>query len=922
MSLASRAADTSAKMRLPDAAALIAGAGRAVWLPIGGRAEELSGDAAHRRASAHPPFVCHAAATAQRLGGARFPAYDLLDLLAFVRPARFCLPTPQGLAATLGLARPEGPAESAAALIEAARRLLAELAALRPRPAREAAATAATMARAGWLWGPAVLAALDTEAPAAGPLGGLDAWTRLGEWNEYAPEPPPEDVSVSPAEARERLSALLRTGFGERVEARHEQIAYAEGAAAAFAPRDRAGAPAVVLAEAGTGVGKTLAYIASASLWAEKSGGTAWLSTYTKNLQRQIDRELDRLYPDPKEKAIKVAVRKGRENYVCLLNFAEAVAGAAGRRGETIALGLMARWIGATRDGDMVGGDFPAWLVGLHGVGSTLSLTDRRGECVYSACSHYRKCFVERAVRKARRAEIVIANHALVMIQAALANDGYETPLRYVFDEGHHVFDAADSAFSAHLCGGEAAELRRWIRGGEGRRRSRARGLENRIGELVAGDAAAERALAAALRAALALPGEGWLRRIADGTGAGPCEEFLALVRQHVLARSPNPDGPYDLQTGTAEPIPGLVDAARRLGAALSRVADPLQALARALAARLDDEAADLDAATRQRIEAACRGLQRRAEHALGTWRAMLADLGQETPEAFVDWFSIERSDGRETDVGMHRHWIDPTEPFAHAVLARAHGALITSATLRDRDRAAEDDWSAAEVRTGATHLPLPARRVGLRSPFDHAAATRLVVVTDVRRDNPDQVAAAYRELFLAAGGGGLGLFTAIWRLRVVHRRIAEPLEAAGIPLYAQHVDVIDTSTLVDMFRADEHSCLLGTDAIRDGVDVPGRALRLIVFDRVPWPRPDILHRARREVFGGSAYDDMVTRLRLKQAYGRLLRQADDVGVFVMLDAMLPSRLASAFPEGVEIHRTGLAEAVALVSRFLDPGRE
>jgi ATP-dependent DNA helicase DinG len=114
---------------------------------------------------------------------------------------------------------------------------------------------------------------------------------------------------------------------------------------------------------------------------------------------------------------------------------------------------------------------------------------------------------------------------------------------------------------------------------------------------------------------------------------------------------------------------------------------------------------------------------------------------------------------------------------------------------------------------------------------------------------------------------------------------------------------------------------------VRDGVDVPGRSLRLIVFDRVPWPRPDILHRARKAHWkdkmtsGGAgsanAYDDMLARLRLKQAYGRLVRRADDRGVFVMLDSRLPSRLLGAFPAGVEIQRTGLAEAVAAVRAFL-----
>ena len=115
-----------------------------------------------------------------------------------------------------------------------------------------------------------------------------------------------------------------------------------------------------MLAEAGTGVGKTLGYIAPASLWAERNEGTVWLSTFTRNLQRQIDQELDRLYPEPKAKAEKVVLRKGRENYLCLLNMEEALGRSALVPADRIALGLMARWAAATRDGDMTGGDLPA----------------------------------------------------------------------------------------------------------------------------------------------------------------------------------------------------------------------------------------------------------------------------------------------------------------------------------------------------------------------------------------------------------------------------------------------------------------------------------------------------------------------------------------------------------------------------------
>ncbi|MBT4700154.1 MAG: ATP-dependent DNA helicase, partial [Rhodospirillaceae bacterium] len=160
--------------------------------------------------------------------------------------------------------------------------------------------------------------------------------------------------------------------------------------------------------------------------------------------------------------------------------------------------------------------------------------------------------------------------------------------------------------------------------------------------------------------------------------------------------------------------------------------------------------------------------------------------------------------------------------------------------------------------------------------------------------------------------------FTAIHRLRAVHSRIESALDDAGLPLLAQHVDRLDTGSLVDIFRAEENACLLGTDAVRDGVDVPGNSLRLIVFDRVPWPRPDILHKSRRKAFGGRGFDEMLTRLKLKQAFGRLVRRADDRGIFVLLDRAMPSRLASAFPEGVELERIGLKEAIAETRAFVN----
>jgi ATP-dependent DNA helicase DinG len=174
----------------------------------------------------------------------------------------------------------------------------------------------------------------------------------------------------------------------------------------------------------------------------------------------------------------------------------------------------------------------------------------------------------------------------------------------------------------------------------------------------------------------------------------------------------------------------------------------------------------------------------------------------------------------------------------------------------------------AAAARQHARPHAAPVR---FDSPFDYAAQAEVLIVTDVPKGDLAALAGAYARLIEAAKGGVLGLFTAIRRLRAVHGRIADRLARGGLPLYAQHVDPIDTGTLVDIFRDDPRASLLGTDALRDGVDVPGHSLRLVVMEQVPWPKPSILHRARRLAGGGSAFDDRIIRARL----GAGLRAAD-----------------------------------------------
>jgi ATP-dependent DNA helicase DinG len=881
------------------------------WLKDGNRETRgCSKGEAINAAADTPVLMLNAPLVATRLGYPDLSGLDLLELYAFVHPARFCVPTPKGLAHALALEEPKDDAAVPELLQRAAGKLL-EICESPDWAEREGAwSVLQSLARLRWPWAGVL-------APHVAKPDKAEKWlfSRLPEWEEAPERPQPAQVVLGEAEVAEQLARLT----GEGAERREGQRAYAQDVAKVFSPRDKRALPHVLLAQAGTGIGKTLGYLAPASLWAEKSQGTVWVSTYTKNLQRQLRRESRRAWPAQRDDGSPpVVVRKGRENYLCLLNLEDALQGGFAGRPAILAQ-LVARWAAYSADGDMIGGDLPGWLGTLFRKRGIAALTDQRGECIYAGCPHYRKCFIERATRASAQADLVIANHALVMVNAVRSwshggrHQG-QPPTRVIFDEGHHVFDAADSTFAAALTGAEAIELRRWIVGPEKGIRGRRRGLAARLADVASYDDAGGEAVEAAVEAAGQLPSDGWLGRIAEGQPFGPVEALLGHVRALAYARDESgaQDAGYGIETEVAS-LPGaLIEAAQAAGTVLAAIRGPLMKLGQRLEAVLEDAPDWLGGQERARIEGARHSLRWRID-LLAAWEALLARLGGPADPDFVDWFAVERNDMREFDIGIHRHWLDPMKPFAHVVLEPAHGVMLTSATLTDRSETGED-WQGAIMASGAPHLELQPLTSSAQSPFDYAGRAEVLIVTDIARGDLAALAGAYGRLIEAAGGGVLGLFTAIKRLRSVYGRIADRLARAGLPLYAQHVDPIDTGTLTDIFRDDRKASLLGTDALRDGVDVPGESLRCVVMEAVPWPRPTILHRARRAALGGGAYDDRIIRARLAQAFGRLIRSRDDAGHFVVLSPAFPTRLLSAFPPGTPVNRLTLEDALKRVA--------
>ena len=257
---------------------------------------------------------------------------------------------------------------------------------------------------------------------------------------------------------------------------------------------------------------------------------------------------------------------------------------------------------------------------------------------------------------------------------------------------------------------------------------------------------------------------------------------------------------------------------ARACARACAHRAQPLLAPRAGIArARIDDEAAKLDAATAARLQAAARGLEWRARIVLPAWTAMLETLeDRRGARGILPTGSRSRARRAATvDVGLERHWIDPTIPFAGEVLAagawRAHH-LGDAARRRTRT---PRTGRAPKMRTGAHHLPEPPRRASFGSPFDYAAQARIFIVggrgarrCGRARGGDARIVPGQRAAARSACSPRCARFA---RSKAASPR---PLAEQGIALYAQHVDRLDTGALVDLFRAEENACLLGTDAL------------------------------------------------------------------------------------------------------------
>ena len=687
-------------------------------------------------------------------------------------------------------------------------------------------------------------------------------------------------------------------------EERHEQIEMAGLVCRAF-NEDRS-----LMVEAGTGVGKSLAYLVPAVHWAASGGGKVVVSTYTRALQDQIIAKDVPEVAEALDVEFRAGVIKGRANYLCLRKLTDLVESVdlASAPDFRLACVFALSWAELTADGDL--SHYSRWLARrLPALGRVWRrLRSEADGCLGKRCAHRRTCHYFAAVAVAHQADIIVANHSLTL-QWPARHPRFD---RLILDEAHNLEDAATTAYGAEVEEDEIAMLLTTLGGtrkeggflaSAGRRLQREREARDKRDEIAA---TVDRA-AGAVSEVLSL--------------LGPLgEAVLAYVDKHSGAEKESLGATVRITESAAAGELWEV-----LSARASSFCDALESSAGAILA-LHEILVGLESGA-QAIEGMIADLQSHAESLRQTaWLA--ASVVRAEAEDFVHWIRTWRAGGRKT-WGLYAAPVR-VGPMLHRDLYSARTTtILTSATL-----STGGTFEYMDERIGFSLIPaeerLPESRLG--SPFDFRRNTVIGVPTDLAgyRTGPAFIADVARTIYRVAvmlGGRTLALFNAVSRMRAVERALRPALESRGIRLLCQGRDG-RSAALVESLRGDGRGVLLGTRSFWEGVDVPGRALSCVIIEKLPFPHlHDPVVEARNEeaqARTGNAFFTYylpLALLGLEQGAGRLIRGHDDRGAVLILDSGLPRKRYSdlvfrSLPEGERLIAPADRVLEALAERF------
>jgi DNA polymerase-3 subunit epsilon/ATP-dependent DNA helicase DinG len=644
-------------------------------------------------------------------------------------------------------------------------------------------------------------------------------------------------------------------GFEERA----EQLEMLRAVAEAFNDSEN------LLVEAGTGTGKSLAYLLPAIHFAVANNRRVVVSTNTINLQDQLSRQELPALQEATGLPLKYCVLKGRTNYLCLRRWTVLLAGSEQSPSERSLLIKTLLWLPQTKTGDR----------------AELRLTPREEEawsrvaalqdaCSPQHCAYHRtgRCYLAKARRAAEASHVVIVNHALLLADLSTRSRVLPEYRHLVIDEAHHLEDEATAQLGWRL------------------------GLR----ELVAG---LER-----------------LWESGPSRSSGLIPEVAALLRRNeTTADSSSVDRLCSTLGFTigdlADELPGFFNRLRRFGAEQGQRADGgtltvrLSAASRAQPAWSDIEI-EWDQHN-QRLLRLIRDLgqllvlletskdrseeweELSGELAVQTsfWesaRERLWDILADLDRSIVAWLTV----GRNDEVYVNAAPLHVGEHLREGLFADKECVVLTSATLT-----AERSFRYVRERLGIED----ARELMLGSPFDYERSALVYLPTDLPEPNSpgyqQSVERITGELIAALEGRTLVLFTSYSQLRATYQSLKAPLESRQIVLLGQRMDGASRARLLESFKNGDRVALMGTTSFWEGVDVVGEALSCLVMARLPFTTPsDPVFQARSEGFEDPFGEYAVPQaiLRFRQGFGRLIRSRSDRGIVVVLDGRIRSR--------------------------------
>ena len=622
-----------------------------------------------------------------------------------------------------------------------------------------------------------------------------------------------------------------------------------------------------LLVEAGTGTGKSLAYLLPAAFFAHQNEERVVIATHTINLQDQLFHKdlpiLQKVLPFD----LYATLLKGRSNYLCVRRLQEFIARPdLDEPAITFAAKLIV-WLSQTHTGDV----------------SELGLTQQEqalywpevasdvNTCTRDRC-HEAGDFYFYARDRAERAHLVIVNHALLLADIGVENRAIPGYNHLIVDEAHHFEDAVTQQLGYSVS------------------RTRLQGMLNAIHNPRAPRA---HSLMTSLQKHIS-PLELGMERMAEISGymntladlirrvEPPLTRFWQDVERFVQEHGEKSSGPYAQRL--------RITYGQRNQPAWSQVEiswdkcqplfDEMIKLLERMAGRLELFATQLGLEHVNEIAVDVRGTANRLSE---TVQQITRVITQPLDE-YIYWIEQDATSQR---LSLRAAPLHIGDLVAHHLWNKKRSVVMTSATLRTgssfdylRDRLSA--WEAEELSLG--------------SPYDYASSTLLYLPTDIpepnRRGYQEAVERVLVELAIATGGRMLVLFTSYSQLRRTSEAIGEQLRQAGITLYEQGMG--GRTQLLENFKHTERAVLLGTRSFWEGVDVPGDALSVLVITRLPFAVPsDPVVQARAETYENPFHEYQVPQaiLRFRQGFGRLIRSQTDRGVVVILDRRVQSKM-------------------------------